>query len=190
MAQLLLVKRDPTDGRLYVLCHRRGKGIREPFHWGIPGGAFEREEKYYLAANDCTSELMSGICRRAAIRETIEECGGGDHAVLQPEPSVALPAVQAGGKICLKEAVYPNVLLPPALLNIARSNTRSCREMRVPYGSLKNKHTTVVVYVMHRVDDAAFFADWSPRAMKQFRGEIDEGYTTDGCVYGQKWYLI
>lgn len=188
MSHIVLVKRCPTDGQLYVLCHRRGKHIREPFHWGIPGGGFDREERYTLhSLKDISDELRYQVSRRAALRETIEECGGGDHSQC-PARTVAICEISCNGVACISEVLFHNVILPPGLLEIIKT-PRNCRLIDVPYGSCNAKTTAVVVYVMDPGVDAAFFGDWSPRAMKPFRAEIDETYSEADCIYGQKWYV-
>lgn len=188
MAHILLIKRSKADGKLYALCHRRGRPIREAYHWGIPGGAFDREERHLLQSSEVDREIKLQVCRRAAIREAIEESGGGEHELLPPQPIVGVGAVMDGHThtIYLKEVEFRDVTIPPGLLNIT-DNTDNTRLMSARYGSAKDKKTNVFVYVLDPHLDAAYFSNWSPRALLPYRKEIDEDYVKANCKYGQLW---
>jgi hypothetical protein len=183
MSQILLLKRG-SDGRLLCLLHRRGKPIREAFHWGIPGGAFEGEERYVLSTQSNRDSAVSlKVCRRAALREGVEECAGGEHDLLAPRDRVSIGAIPE----CSMEGVmFKNVVLPPGLLGLV-DESDCCRHMLVPFGRTKTRFTHVFIYILHPEVDADYFSQWRPRAMKPYRNEVDEAYNKAGCIHGYTW---
>jgi 8-oxo-dGTP pyrophosphatase MutT (NUDIX family) len=182
MGHLLLVK-PSKNGGYEVLLQRRGKHLREAFHWGIPGGGYDSPERYTLKQTSDVSAKWK-IGRRAALREFIEECGGGFH------PTIRRSRVSVGEipEMQIRAVTFENILLPPGSLNIL-----DCEDLvtpfQVPYGT-SGRLTSVFLYVMRESTDSEFFTDWIPRAIPRYRSEVDESYHKAGCQYGHTWVSL
>jgi 8-oxo-dGTP pyrophosphatase MutT (NUDIX family) len=179
MGHLLLVKPSGKNG-YEVLLQRRGKHLREAYHWGIPGGGYDSPERYTLK-NTSDVSVKWKIGRRAALREFIEECGGGYHPTLRRTRLTVgeIPELE------IQSVTFDNVILPPGSLHIL-----DCEELvtsfQVPYGT-SGRHTSVFLYVMRDNTDSEFLNDWVPRAIPRYRCEVDESYQKPGCQYGYTW---
>lgn len=177
----LLLLRPAINGEGYeVLLQRRGRHLREAFHWGIPGGGYDSPERYALKQNISPS-MKWKIGKRAALREFIEECGGGYHPILRREKATvgAIPELE------IRSITFEKVLYPPGLGNmISDDSLVSC--FAVPYGSC-GKFTSVFLYVMRESTDSEFLKEWTPRAIPHYRCEIDESYCHSDCQYGYIW---
>lgn len=180
MGHLLLLKPSANGSGYEVLFQRRGRHLREAFHWGIPGGGFDSPERYALKQN-LESSMKWKIGKRAALREFIEECGGGYHSVIERSH------VTVGGipELGINPVTFKNVLFPPGLTNIV-SDDSLVRSFAVPYGNA-GKFTSVFVYVLREETDSAFMNEWIPRAIPHYRCEIDESYSYSDCQYGYLW---
>jgi 8-oxo-dGTP pyrophosphatase MutT (NUDIX family) len=171
---MLIMKRDPTSGRYQVLLHRRGRGLREEYHWGIPGGGLERYERGALGTD---GDLNTAIRRRAALRETIEETGRGKLTDLIGS-DVSVGAIEGTPIRAMK---FKNVLVPEGMKRMVSDSSVT---VAVP------SQFPVFLYVLDPSLDGPFISHWCPRAMEPCRGEIDEFYDKHGVVYGYKWVDI
>lgn len=189
MAQLLLLKRNPDDqGDYLVLLHRRGRGIREGLQWGITGGAFDFDEQELLHKPSLPHHKRWEVYRRAALRESIEEFGGGcvSTGVLEVEHECNLSGIQYPNKeVAIQPHYFEKACIPPGLRKIV-SCPHLSRGMLVPYG--KDRYTAVTIYLMHDVNDEDYIRSWTPRAMPNFRFEIDEKYKN--ACYGYRWVSL
>mmetsp|Transcript_21610 Transcript_21610/g.22370 ORF Transcript_21610/g.22370 Transcript_21610/m.22370 type:complete len:371 (+) Transcript_21610:117-1229(+) len=178
-----------------VLLQRRGKHLREAFHWGIPGGGYDIHERNALRDLNFTREdLQWKISRRAALRETIEECGGGYY---NPSPShssssdshshsdsnsnniITLHEIE---ELNIPKVRFSKIKIPPGLLNIIENESLTYG-FKVPYGA-KNKTAAIVMYILN--DDESE-AEWIPRAIPHFRSEVDEKYSKGNTQFGYVW---
>ena len=172
MAFVVVLEKSPIDGRISALIHRRSRHIRYPHRWGFPGGSADKEERNIISN---FSYLQEKILRRVAVREFIEETGGGSCPNCSSQ-CIRLPAVP---ECNLREQVFEGVLVPPGVLRMLYDET-VFRSLQIP-GST----TMIYFYFLDPSIDYNYINNnWKPRAMKRFRGEIDEDYSKPNCFYG------
>jgi hypothetical protein len=53
-----------------------------------------------------------------------------------------------------------------------------------------NVPTTIVMYMLHPMEDVEFLGHWLPRALPKWKSEIDEAYQKGGCKHGYVWVEI
>lgn len=187
MAHLLIVKKDRASEEYLALIHRRSNYIREPSHWGIPGGGFDDDEREVII-NASNKNLKSLVARRAALRETIEECGGG-LAYGVSGKNISIDGI-IENRHRIKCKTFRNIVIPPGIVDIA--NNDDTTELISPSYSNghSNKRTSVFIYLMQPKIDSLYFDAWIPRATPRYRHEIDEGYDSSVCTYGYLWVPI
>ena len=169
MPVILFVSAFPQDGMAgwRVLVQKRSRYVRSaPDVWGLPGGRLnEAEERLSREGADGDVEAR----RMAAVREAFEECGGGTPR--------ACRGLYLGGR-----AATP-CSLPPGIADHAD-----------PGNTLTSISRDIMLYVLaNRGWDAALFGDdgrlqWKPRALRRYKGEIDEN--DPGSVCGYAWIPV
>ena len=170
-------------GVFEVLLQKRGFDGGE---WTITGGAYDDDENTLRRHAQCPKSLKEHLSRRAAVREVIEEAGGGScgtglgvahelHEMEGPFPNSPQVASRR----------FPKVELPPGLLRMIDDPRSYCRVMSA------SKNKDVFVYLIHPVREAVYAASWQPRALPQWRGEMDESWNAPGTSktgrYGYTW---
>ena len=170
MAFLVILER--SDSRITALIHRRSRYIRYPFHWGFPGGSIDTSEKLALIN---FPHLKETILRRVALRECIEETGGGFNSTSSP-----CSITMSGLADCnLDNVLFNDICIPPGILRMI-DNESIVRGVQV-----LNGNTMIFFYLLDPIIDMGFInSNWKPRALHRFRGEIDETYLKDGCHFG------
>ncbi len=186
MAHIVICKRD-MNNRLLVLLHRRSGLVREPFHWGIPGGAFENDERRVIKHKSVPNRIKFCIKRRAALRETVEEAGGGylvnNNGEVSTPKQIFVDGIPEYG---IPQLEFDDINLPPSVLKLADINSRT-KVLQARYGT--DRETSVCICVLDPNIDNNYINYWIPRAIPHYRNEIDETYTKGNCIYGYKWYL-
>lgn len=188
MGHLLIIRKNSLTNQYEVLLQRRGKNLREAFHWGVPGGGFDRSERTGLFTLQNTREdLQLKIGRRAALRETIEECGGGYFNNSSTSTVSSLCQFQTVKINGIKELDIPSVsfqkiTIPSGILDIVE-NEHLTYPFRVKFGD-RNKSTVIFMYILNEEESES---EWHPRAIPHYRSEIDEKYTKGNCHYGYVW---
>jgi 8-oxo-dGTP pyrophosphatase MutT (NUDIX family) len=184
MGHLLLLRPAASgEGGYEALLQRRGKHLREAYHWCIPGGGYDSVR--FVLKNTTDFEIKWKIGRRAALREFIEECGGGFHPTLPQSTHTvgAIPEEQ------ISAVTFRKVLIPPGIVNIV-DQEELVTSFSVPYGTA-GKLTSVFCYLMREGGvDSEFLVDWVPRAIPHYRAEVDEWYDKAGCRYGYVWVSL
>lgn len=149
------------------------------------GGSIDPIEKQALRSN-ISNELKQLIIRRTALRETIEECGGGyctdlENSMKQVFVLKSVPSTYIGS------IKYRNIVLPPNIFDIIDDPSLT-RYLEVPFGN--GGRTNVFVYLIGSELDTTFVDKWIPRATPEYRAEICEDYNKGNCKYGYIWVDI
>jgi hypothetical protein len=101
-----------------LLLQLRCEFLSEPDVWCIPGGRRIDAEKVVARGRRLSSSERAWADRRAALREMIEECGGGTCAGKNYSRPFTLAAVVHKGREVASALPYENVTLPPGLLRM------------------------------------------------------------------------
>ena len=172
MAFLVILEREQSESRITALIHRRSSYIRYPYNWGFPGGSIDTPEK--LAITNFP-QLKDFVLRKVALREFIEETGGGYNSKSGP-CRISIPGLAEAN---LVDTVYNDVFVPPGIIRIMNDES-IVRCVQVP-----NNNTMIYFYLLDPNIDRDFMNNfWKPRALHKFRGEIDETYPKSGCHFG------
>ena len=157
-----------------ILLQKRGFGDRE---WCMPGGAYQTgtaSEDALRKHPSCPRDTKDLVARRAAVREIIEEVGGGSCGTSKGV-SVTLPEIRApfpGGATVPAES-YAKIELPPGLLRMI-DDPSCCRLMSM------SRSRDVFVYLVHPQVEVCYTTIWKPRGTLHWRGEMDETWNAKG----------
>ena len=171
------MRRRDFDGRgVEILLQRRHPGMKSnPSAYCPPCGTIEQGE---AAARDNTAwpvEARLEALWTAALRETIEEAGGG--AGPSTFSNVALKHYPPG-----RPCSFDRVCLPRPLLEGAGSTVFLGDPGRNAQGRFRGGW---FLYVLGcGFEDKEWSRSWRPRALPRWRGELDEAYNHAGFDKG------
>lgn len=182
---MMIIKEMQSTGTALVLLNRRSAKSKHPFHWCLPGGSLESHERIAIKHPNTSPVDRIRILRRVAIRETIEEAGGGSLScggteIIPNWPYLTLPKVPEFG---LHELRFEEICLPPNLI-VALSQPQFVRNVTVPFCT-----TEIFIYLIDGQQELHYASSWKPRALLDYRKEIDEDYlpTAAHCDHGYQW---
>eukprot|EP00756_Hemistasia_phaeocysticola_P001099 Hpha_TRINITY_DN10794_c0_g2::TRINITY_DN10794_c0_g2_i1::g.43725::m.43725 len=151
---------------LEVLLQRRSSRIHHGNCWTFPGGALDPPEKEIVKSRESRWDEKVAAWRVTALREMVEEAGGGELGDLRP--------CDASSVGCSS-----SVTLPPGMAGLGRDGSGAT--------AVKDdiSNTMYFCYCIHYRHDGAYATNWKPRAIQACRGEVDEKHKL--TVYGYRW---
>jgi len=161
-------------GRFEVLLQRRNRGLKQEFHWCSPGGRLDPAERATRDDRTLDVEARLRAVRRCALREIVEECGGGSCVASTPRTFILDELRHAATGLVDHAAQYVNAVLPPGLFAMVEDHW--CVRLLTKGKALELCNTFVYLVSDANAVDAGWAADWRPRARRPWRGEMDEGY--------------
>ena len=138
-----------------ILLQRRGGGLKNPYQWCLPGGSLDHAEGKVLRnitsidrhqnEKEAVESLRSIVARRVALRECIEETGGGEGCPVHT--NCYIPAIPEGNLNAVTFS-YDRIVIPPRLSQEFLDNPNLSREIRATGKGGKFSSTSYFVYVL------------------------------------------
>ena len=135
-----------------ILLQRRGERLKYGCQWCLPGGAADRAEGVLIKdlsnaqhQDEATEALRRAVARRVALREVIEEAGGGEGCPVRR--NVTMPAIPEG-QLDAVGFSCEEIVIPPRLLREFLHDTSLSREIRDVGRSGKPSSTSYFVHVL------------------------------------------
>lgn len=174
MSHLVIVRGWPPEAE--VLLQARASVVSQGDTFGLPGGSLDGIEKDVSNDESVANDVRWLVRRRAALREACEEMGEGSHHDVG-EVSCALPEIEIGnGEVIPREDRM--TLLPGRLIDEFVSD---------PSLSIVFQDFKTYFFLYHiEADEEFFHSEWQPRAIDEFRWEVDENVGT----FGYEWHPL
>ena len=179
MAHLILLRINEANKDLEILLHLRSACVSAGGTWGTIGGGLDQDEKD-LIKHTKSEDVAKMVRRRAALRETIEEGGGGKNLMIK-EP-FTMPSYREG-KWELKQHKFSRVCLPKRLFSL-HTNESLVTELKDVYF---NSH---FYFFMTDKQEDGDISNWQPRAQRSFRYEINESVAKYGYIWRPINYIF
>ena len=161
-----------------VLLQRRSKIVPHPQLYCPPCGAIEAGEKRVAYDTSAAPDERTLALWHAALRELIEEAGGGAPPRGEATTSFAARAYPPDPPATYEDvALPPELLAPPSATTVFWLGDAAAREPRAGRGQ----------WFAHVVADGAWATDWQPRALPDWRDEIDETCRRKHHRWGYVW---
>lgn len=158
--------------------------VNYPFHWCSPGGSFEIVELAVYRDQGLPTETRQDAARRAALREVIEEAGGGSFVGHDELPGFNIEPLVYQHRTARAEH-YDNCVIPPGMLQLLQEPNL----IRPLCGNKTVGSSQMFVYLIDSFGlDREWGNHWIPRARVRWRDEIDENYNKLPNVhFGYTW---
>jgi hypothetical protein len=179
MPSIIIARENYQSSEFEVLLQRRSGNVGQAYHWCCPGGSFERIESAVFRNKLLAVEDRLYASRRAALRETIEECGGGSLTSTKCSSfasSFHIDKLYTTGGYSSPSEDYEDCVVPPGLLNMLHQP--QCVR---PMVDIDNKSSILPSVFLYLIDsdgiDRGWNQYWRPRARSHWRDEVDETYS-------------
>ena len=149
----ILVRINDITCEYEILLQRRSGQLKNPYQWCLPGGSLDRQEgeilKNIVRNDDNNDEVQESlrctVARRVALRECIEETGGGEGCPVNTNFSIrAIPE----GSLNAVSFSYDKIVIPPILSRDFLDKPNLSRELRTTGKGGKFSSTSYFVYVL------------------------------------------
>ena len=174
---------DPGD--LEVLLQCRARHLQYNGKWGLPGGQMDWDEVSVHYDSEMDPLICEGILRRAAVRELLEEAGGGDCS--DPTMTIYFEPLRlklSNGEVVRFRSEVWSCHMPAGLAFFEVDAERS-RKMKV--GRFE---TYVFLYVICPLRDGKEFAAGGSWLPKEWEGCYEVETNSGKGVHGYRWQRL